>query len=287
MEGKMVQFRGIIVRFKEEIIDGWIEEQRRSRTLRVDIVAEREIRAQSSEFLDLFVEALGGGNLAIGEGPEWDRIKIFLKLASSRSVVDGFTPVEATSVLISLKQPLFALARKHIDVDPREVCERIGELNAVLDKLALYVMESFLEKKEEVIARQREEIEELSTPVVQIWEGILILPLIGTLDSRRTQDMMERLLEMIVRYNARVTIIDITGVPAVDTLVAQHLLKTVAAAKLMGTECMISGISPAIAQTIVHLGVNVGDVRTEYRLYEAFRKALSLSGYTSPAKIPN
>jgi rsbT co-antagonist protein RsbR len=150
----------------------------------------------------------------------------------------------------------------------------------VLDQLGLHTMTAFMKSREEVILRQQEEMLELSTPVVKLWDGILALPMIGTLDSARTQVVMESLLQRIVETGADVAIIDITGVPTVDTLVAQHLLKTVTAARLMGAECIISGIRPQIAQTIVHLGVELGDVVTKATLADAFAVALQRRGLT-------
>lgn len=285
MVADIATFKKIIGAYREQIVDDWIEEQRRGNTLRNDLIPESQIRVQAADFLDVFSEILDSGDTSIPAGPEWDRVKGFLKTVSEKRVMAGYTPVEATAVVISLKQPLCRLAKAEFEGDIATVDRAIWDMNVLLDHLAFFVMETFINKKEEVIARQREEIAELSTPVVQIWEGVVILPLIGTLDSRRTQDMMERLLNTIVKFDARVAIIDITGVSAVDTLVAQHLLKTVAAARLMGAECMISGISPAIAQTIVQLGVSVGDVKTEYKLYDAFREALRMSGFSSPRKI--
>ena len=139
-------------------------------------------------------------------------------------------------------------------------------------------MEAYQKTREAVISRQQQEMLELSTPVVKLWQGILALPLIGTLDSERTQVVMENLLQQIVDTGADIAIIDITGVPLVDTLVAQHLLKTVAAARLMGADCIISGIRPQIAQTIVHLGVELGDVITKATLADAFAVALTRRG---------
>jgi rsbT co-antagonist protein RsbR len=147
----------------------------------------------------------------------------------------------------------------------------------LLDKLGLYATEVLQKNREEVITRQQEEMLELSTPVVQLWEGVLAIPLIGTLDSERTQVVMENLLQEIVRTGAEIAIIDITGVPTVDTLVAQHLLKTISAARLMGADCIISGIRPQIAQTIVHLGVDLS-VTSKANMADAFELALRRVG---------
>jgi rsbT co-antagonist protein RsbR len=180
--------------------------------------------------------------------------------------------------VFSLKQPLFEMLRAESGTDGARLADETWTLSTLLDKLGLYTTEVFQKGREEVIARQQEEMLELSTPVVQLWDGILALPLIGTLDSGRTQVVMENLLEKIVETGAGIAVIDITGVPTVDTLVAQHLLKTVAAARLMGAECIISGIRPQIAQTIVHLGVSLDEVVTKASLADAFAVALERTG---------
>jgi len=160
------------------------------------------------------------------------------------------------------------------------MAEQMWATTELLDSLGLYTTETYLKSREEVIRRQQEDMLELSTPVVKLWEGILALPLIGTLDSARTQVVMESLLEAIVQTNSKVAIIDITGVPTVDTVVAQHLLKTVTAARLMGADCIISGVRPQIAQTIVHLGINLLDVTTKATLSDAFGLAMHRSGFS-------
>jgi rsbT co-antagonist protein RsbR len=179
---------------------------------------------------------------------------------------------------LSLKQPLFTRLRAEYKADAEGLAQEIWRATSLLDKLGLFTTEAFQRTREEVISRQQAELLELSTPVVSLWEGILAVPLIGTLDSERTQVVMENLLERIVQSGAAIAIIDITGVPTVDTLVAQHLMKTVGAARLMGAECIISGIRPQIAQTIIHLGVDLGNVVTKASLAAAFQVALDRIG---------
>jgi len=186
--------------------------------------------------------------------------------------------------VFSLKQPLYTRLREELSSQPQELADVSWTVNVLLDSLGLYTTEVFQRSREAIIARQQEELLELSTPVVQLWDGILALPLIGTLDSARTQVVMESLLEKIVETGAAISIIDITGVPTVDTLVAQHLLKTVAAARLMGADCIISGIRPQIAQTIVHLGVDLTNVITKSTLADAFIIALQKSGSSIPTR---
>ncbi len=191
----------------------------------------------------------------------------------------GFSPSETATFVFSLKQPLFARLRAEIrETDP--LVDEMWAASTLLDKLGLHTTEVYQKSREEVILRQQQDMLELSTPVVELWDGVLALPLIGTLDSARTQVVMENLLQKIVQTGAGIAIVDITGVPTVDTLVAQHLLKTVAAARLMGADCIISGIRPQIAQTIVHLGVDLGSVVTKASLADAFVVALQRTGAT-------
>lgn len=209
-------------------------------------------------------------------GPAWTQVRETLEELSRERAIKGATPTQTATFVLSLKSPLFDLLRREIkDVD--RLAREVWIASLLLDKLGLYTAEMFQKSREEVISRQQEEMLELSTPVVKLWDGILALPLIGTLDSERTQVVMESLLQHIVTSGAEIAIIDITGVPTVDTLVAQHLLKTVSAARLMGADCIISGIRPQIAQTIVHLGVQL-DVTTKATMADAFALALRRSG---------
>jgi rsbT co-antagonist protein RsbR len=176
-----------------------------------------------------------------------------------------------------LKEPLFTLLREEIKDDADKLAVEMWTATTLVDKLGLYTTEVFQQTRDDIIKRQGQELLELSTPVVQLWDKILALPLIGTLDSERTQTVMENLLNHIVRSGAEIAIIDITGVPTVDTLVAQHLIKTVSAARLMGADCIISGIRPQIAQTIVHLGLQL-DVISKATMADAFALALKRTG---------
>ena len=194
--------------------------------------------------------------------------------------LQGFSPSETATFVFSHKQPLFSRIRRELGKDADALAEETWRATELLDQLGLYTTEVYQKSREEVITRQQQEMLELSTPVVKLWDGILALPLIGTLDSERTQVVMESLLQKIVDTGAEVAIIDITGVPTVDTLVAQHLIKTVTAARLMGADCIISGIRPQIAQTIVHLGVNLADITTKASLADAFAVALGRMGLT-------
>ncbi|MGE5402480.1 MAG: STAS domain-containing protein, partial [Ignavibacteriales bacterium] len=247
-------------------------------TLRSDLMNENELRQQSGEFLNLFREAAAQGMNYDIYSPIWSRVLEMLGSVSRSRAIQGYSPSETATFIFSLKQPLFNSLTDAVTDDPKVLSREIWNITVIFDKLGLYTVEMYIKSREEIILRQQREMIELSTPVVQLWNGILALPLIGTLDSERTQVVMESLLTKIVESGSYVAIIDITGVPTVDTLVAQHLLKTVAAAKLMGAECIISGIRPQIAQTIVHLGVNLEDVTTKATMAEALRSALVKNG---------
>jgi rsbT co-antagonist protein RsbR len=245
--------------------------------LRRGLAMEAEIREQFSTYLKVFLDTLASSETLDAGRPEWEPVRAFLADMSAHRARQGFTPAETATFVFSLKQPLYARLRASF-TNPAELAEVSWAVNLLIDELGLYTTEVFQKSREAIIARQQEELLELSTPVVQLWEGILALPLIGTLDSSRTQVVMESLLQKIVDTGAGLAIIDITGVPTVDTLVAQHLLKTVAAARLMGADCIISGIRPQIAQTIVHLGVDLTNVTTKATLADAFVIALQRTG---------
>jgi rsbT co-antagonist protein RsbR len=202
-----------------------------------------------------------------------------LEEVSRARALRGGTPTQTATFVFSLKLPLFELLGRECGKDAGALAREVWLATTVLDKLGLYTTEVFQKSREEVVRRQQDELLELSTPVVTLWEGVLALPLIGTLDSNRTQVVMENLLQTIVTTGAQIAIIDITGVPTVDTLVAQHLLKTVSAARLMGADCIISGIRPQIAQTIVHLGVEL-NVVSKATMADAFALALRRLGKT-------
>ncbi len=260
-----------------DILSEWLREQREAASHRADLIDDRELREQSRQFLAAFRAAAAKGSLEEVTGPEWGGVRQLLEEISTTRARQGFTPAETATFVFSLKQPLFARLRQ-VTRDGGELAGEIWTVTTLLDRLGLYTTEVYQKSREEIIARQQQELLELSTPVVQLWQNILALPLIGTLDSARTQVVMESLLQKIVDTGAAIAIIDITGVPTVDTLVAQHLLKTVAAARLMGADCIISGIRPQIAQTIVHLGVELGSVITKATLADAFAVALQRTG---------
>ena len=269
---------------RNEILQEWMRQQLSSEPMRADLISEADLRTESDRFLEALRRAVQSGNLSDIRAPEYKPVLEMLEQFSRSRGLQGFTPSETATFVFSLKQPFFDALRKSGDKDPAEQVENLWAANLLIDKLGLYTTEVYHQSREEVIRRQQEELLELSTPVVQIWEGILALPLIGTLDSARTSVMMETLLQTIVETRSELAIIDITGVPTVDTMVAQHLLKAVAAARLMGADCMISGIRPQIAQTMVHLQIDLREVTTKATLAEALRFALKRSARATQSK---
>ena len=270
------EFRRLIVQRREEVLTAWVKEQLRDG--RAESLPADELRAQGDEFLTLIADPADGDSIFDANSEAWGPARAFLADLSRTRARQGFSPSETASFVFALKRPLFAMLRTEFADDAAQLGEEIWNATELLDQLGLLTMEEYQRGREEVIRRQQQEMLELSTPVVTLWDGVLALPMIGTLDSARTQIVMETLLRRIVETGAGIAIIDITGVPTVDTMTAQHLLKTVTATRLMGAECIISGIRPQIAQTIVHLGVNLGDVTTKATLADAFRVALSRTG---------
>jgi rsbT co-antagonist protein RsbR len=269
----------MIEQHEADILAEWLRHQQNATRSKIGVIGESALREDSSRFLKLLSQASGQG--VDPDAANWDETRHMLADLSRSRATLGFTPQETANFIFSLKQPLFDRLRKEMGNDAQGLAEEIWTTTQLLDTLGLHTMQVYQKSREEIIQRQQQEMLELSTPVTQLWDGILAIPLIGTLDSERTQVVMESLLQQIVDTSAAIAIIDITGVPTVDTLVAQHLLKTVVAARLMGAECTISGIRPQIAQTIVALGIEFGDIATKSSLADALRYVL---GKTSQAK---
>jgi rsbT co-antagonist protein RsbR len=267
----------IISQNAESIRQKWIAQVSGS-IQRTDLISKAEVEEQCRSILNAVIQGVrttGVKNLA---GPGWDSARELLKEVSASRARQGFSSTDVATFVLSLKQALFAAIRSGSGIGQDQLFDMVWTATELVDGLALITTEAFMSAREELISRQQEELLELSTPVVKLWDGILALPIIGTLDSSRTQVVMENLLQTVVATNSKFAIIDITGVPTVDTLVAQHLLKTITAARLMGAECIISGVRPQIAQTIVHLGINLEDVVTKAKLSDAFALALHRSG---------
>jgi rsbT co-antagonist protein RsbR len=268
----------ILAQHRDEILSQWLREMSDA-TRRSDLMKDTEVKSQCTRFLDLLTQASEMAGTSV-QSSNYDPMRTMLEEISRSRALQGFSPSETATFVFSIKRPVFTAIREELGKDAATIAQEMWNATELLDKLGLYTAEVFLKSREETIRRQQEEMLELSTPVVKLWDGILALPLIGTLDSARTQVVMESLLEAIVQTNSRVAIIDITGVPTVDTVVAQHLLKTVTAARLMGADCIISGVRPQIAQTIVHLGINLLDVTTKATLSDAFALAARRTGLT-------
>ena len=267
----------VVQEHEQQILEAWIGHLN-SLTFRKDAAAAEQLRRHCAQLLALLPEATLAGGTDNIEGRAWDEVRNLLAEISSQRAKQGSTPSETATFVFSLKQSLFVTLRSALTAEPAVLADALWGATTLLDQLGLYTVEVFQKSRDQIIVRQQQELLELSTPVVKLWQDVLALPLIGTLDSARTQVVMESLLEKIVETGAAIAIIDITGVPTVDTLVAQHLLKTIAAARLMGADCIISGIRPQIAQTIVHLGVNLEDVMTKATLADAFEVALARVG---------
>jgi rsbT co-antagonist protein RsbR len=263
---------------QDDILQSWLARLKADGALQSGRIREGELQAQCRDFLTRLRDALGHGGSDV-DGPDFEGVREMLSELSVSRATQGFSPRETAVFVFSLKQPLFDAFQRHGSADALATLEANWSIGLMLDRLGLFTTEAYQKTREALIVRQQQEIAELSTPVVKLWDGILALPLIGTLDSQRTQVVMENLLESIVQQNAEMAIIDITGVPTVDTLTAQHLLKTIAAARLMGADCIISGIRPQIAQTIVHLGVELSVV-SKATLADAFALALARQGRT-------
>jgi rsbT co-antagonist protein RsbR len=273
----------IVDKHQNAILNDWIRLQVETGSLRSGQIEDSDLRDHSRRFLDEFRRALQSGRLDDPHGPEWAGTRDIVAEVTRTRATMGFSPSETATFIFSLKQPVFLLIRREIK-DAQRMADETWAANLILDKLGLLTIELYQKAREEVILRQQQELMELSTPVVELWEGILALPIIGTLDSIRTQHVMESLLQRIVDSGAEIAIIDITGVPTVDTLVAQHLIKTVSAARLMGADCIISGIRPQIAQTIVHLGLEL-DVVSKATMADAFELALQRTERTIVARV--
>ena len=270
----------VLTRFQTELLNDWLRLQTQTTKSERHRISESQLRTSSQEFLGAVREAVATDGSSNINSEEWARVRDLLGALSRQRATQGFSPTDTANFIFSFKQALFTRLQSEFKDNSASIIKGVLQATDLLDQLGLYTTEVQQKSREDIIHRQQQEMLELSTPVVELWQGILALPLIGTLDSQRTQIVMQNLLEAIVASNSDLFIIDITGVPTVDTLVAQHLLKTVAAARLMGADCIISGIRPQIAQTIIHLGVDLGNVQTKATLAGAFQLALRKKGLT-------
>jgi rsbT co-antagonist protein RsbR len=273
----MKEIAEVLRKHESEILRQWLIDLSAS-SRRGDLMSDQDVRSQATQFLKFVTAAVQQGSGFDSRAPQWKAVTELLDEVSRSRAIQGSSPSETATFVFTVKKPIFSILRKEYSTDATQMADLWWAASELVDQLGLYTTESYQKAREGVIMRQQQDLLELSTPVVKLWDRVLALPLIGTLDSQRTQVVMETLLQQIVQDGAEVAIIDITGVPTVDTLVAQHLLKTVTAARLMGADCIISGIRPSTAQTIVHLGVDLQDVMTKATLADAFRVALRRMG---------
>ena len=266
---------------RDEILNLWIKDRLESDDFREELISKKELRQQSRRLLELLaqgIEESGGGEF---DDAAFDELRRFLNEISHQRAVKGYTPMENATYVSALRNTVRPmLVEDYEGGDPRLLADELGYLGNLIDKMALVMVENFIRSREETIRQQRADMMELSTPVIKVWDKILTLPIIGTLDSRRAQLMMEALLQRIVETGSTVAILDITGVRTMDTLVANHLIKTVTAARLMGARCILTGVSPAIAQTMVQLGIDLSQITTRAQMSDGVRLALELIGKT-------
>lgn len=271
-------YQALLTTLREEdtnVIDAWLDEAQVG-----EPGARRSSQAEASDILRQLREGLqADGDPARFEAPAWAPLRETLGALSKTRAAKGQSAADTSLFVLALKKPLFAAIQRRLSSDPVSMAASLWALSTTVDKLAQHTVGTYQLAREEIIRRQQEELLELSTPVVKLWEGVLAVPMIGVLDSGRTQMVMEALLQKIMETGSELAIIDITGVPTVDTLVAQHLLKTVTAIRLMGADCIISGIRPQIAQTIVHLGIDLQGVQTKATLADALSLALKQTGW--------
>lgn len=260
---------------KQKVFEDWVKIQLAETTLRDGLISGEELQRQSEELLNALLQAMAKGTFDNIYTDEYERVNNILSDISITRARQGFSPRETNLYVLSLKQAMCDVLEQERHDQPEVLYKEILQVNKLLDNMSNVAFETYLKGREEVILRQTDEMNEISTPIIRIWDGILALPIIGTLDSSRTQTVMESLLQEIVETGSSIAILDISGVPAVDSMVAQHLIKTVSATRLMGAECIISGIRPEIAQTIVHLGIDLSNIITKATLASALQVAFT------------
>lgn len=260
---------------KSTILEKWMKLQLADESLREDLMSNEDLRVQSEELLNAIIDSFTDANIENTQSSDFETVNEILSSISISRAKQGYSPRETGLYIFSLKEALLSVLSEEMK-DPTALYKQSFLVNKIVDSFSVNTFETFIKGREEVILRQTDEITEISTPVIRVWDGILALPIIGTLDSSRTQVVMESLLQEIVETGSSIAILDISGVPAVDSLVAQHLIKTVAATRLMGAECIISGIRPEIAQTVVHLGIDLSAIVTKATLASALKFAFNI-----------
>jgi len=263
---------------RDEILNIWIKERLESEDFREELISKKELRQQSQQIVEMLAGALQEAGDADFSHAAFDELRAFLNEISRQRAVKGYTPSENATYILSLRNVVLTLLAEDFDGDTVTLVREMDQFTRLLDKMGLVMVENFIRSREEIIRQQRADMMELSTPVIKVWDKILTLPIIGTLDSRRAQMMTEALLQRIVETGSTVAILDITGVRTMDTLVANHLIKTVTAARLMGARCILTGVSPAIAQTMVQLGIDLTQITTRAQMSDGIKLALEMSG---------
>ena len=274
MKQENAVFDQVLKASPEEFIKAWVAEV--ASTGNASGTAQNDAREL---FAAIQANIAGDADLNRLDDAAWAKTRGVLAALSQSRAAQGASAGDTSHFVMSFKKPLFDALQKDLGEDAKGALRAVWIASTLVDKLAQFTATTYQRSREEVIQRQQQELLELSTPVVKLWEGVLAVPMIGTLDSSRTQLVMESLLTRIVETGSELAIIDITGVPTVDTLVAQHLLKTVTAIRLMGADCIISGIRPQIAQTIVHLGIDLQGITTKATLADALQLAMKRAGF--------
>ncbi|HVG38551.1 MAG TPA: STAS domain-containing protein [Pyrinomonadaceae bacterium] len=271
---------GLLTDKNDELLDRWIKDRLESNDFRDELISKRELRHQSRQILEMVARSIKDSGGAEFEDAAYNELRSFLSDISHMRAIKGYTPLETATYILSLRNAVLPLLAGELASDPDALVREMTFFTSLLDRMGLVMVENYMRSREEIIHQQRADMMELSTPVIKVWDRILTLPIIGTLDSRRAQMMMEGLLQKIVETNSTIAILDITGVRTMDTLVANHLIKTVSAARLMGARCILTGVSPAIAQTMIQLGIDISQITTRAQMSDGIRLALELTGRT-------
>lgn len=270
----------LLVKRHDEIINRWIRDRLESGEFRDELIPKKELRRQSEQIVDMLARSIRDSEGGDFDSPAFDEMRAFLFEISHARAVKGYTPLENATYILSLRNTILPLLTEELEGNMDALLGEMNFFTRLLDRMGLIMVENYIRSREEIIHQQREDMMELSTPVIKVWDKILTLPIIGTLDSRRAQMMMEALLQKIVETSSTIAILDITGVKMMDTLVANHLIKTVTAARLMGARCILTGVSPAIAQTMVQLGIDLTQITTRAQMADGIKLALEMLGRT-------
>ena len=274
------RIKSLLAARRDEILNLWIKERLEADEFRDELISKKDLRQQSRQVLDMLVQAIEDSGGADFDHQAFDDLRAYLNEISHMRAVKGYTPMENATYVLSLRNVVGPLLAEELEGNLDALVHEMNYFTRLLDKMGLVMVENFIRSREEIIRQQRADMLELSTPVIKVWDKILTLPIIGTLDSRRAQMMMEALLQKVVETGSTIAILDITGVRTMDTLVANHLIKTVTAARLMGARCILTGVSPAIAQTMVQLGIDLTQITTRAQMSDGIKLALEMIGRT-------